>query len=99
MKYKLTDQVIEILTHIYYVAEKTSKVVQFCFVKGRKQSYINPQEDIFVTFELDDAIKFDYAIRNLKTFFLSAVVEIDSDKNKVNKEDLFLPNKTHTSMF
>ena len=99
MKYTLTDKTITILEHIIFVAEKTSKVVQFCFVKGRKQSYINPQEDIFVTFELDDAIKFDYAIRNLKTFLLSAVVEIDSDKNKVNKEDLFLPNKTHTSMF
>jgi len=99
MKYTLTDKTITILEHIMFVAEKTSKIVQFCFVKGRNQSYINPQEDIFVTFELDDAIKFDYAIRNLKTFLTSAVVEIDSDKNKVDKEDLFLPTNEHIRSF
>jgi len=99
MKYKLTDKTITILEHIIFVAEKTSKVVQFCFIKGRKQFYINPQEDIFVTFELDDAIPFDYPIRDLKTFLLKAVSEIDSDKNKVDKEVLFLPTKEHIREF
>ena len=56
MKYTLTDKTITILEHIIYVAEKTAKTVQFCFIKGKKQSYINPQQDIFVTFELEDAI-------------------------------------------
>ena len=99
MKYTLTDKIITILEHIIFVAEKTSKVVQFCFVKGRKQSYINPQEDIFVTFELDDAISFEYPIRDLKTFLVKAIREIDSDKNKVDKEVLFLPTKEHIREF
>ena len=99
MKYTLTDKTITILQHIIHVAEKTSKIVQFCFIKGRKQFYINPQEDIFVTFELDDAIPFDYAIRDLKTFLERAVIVIDSDKNKIDKEDLFLPTKEHIREF
>ena len=99
MKYTLTDKIITILEHIIFVAEKTSKVVQFCFVKGRKKSYINPQEDIFVTFELDDAISFEYPIRDLKTFLVKAIREIDSDKNKVVKEDLVLPTKQHMREF
>ena len=99
MKYTLTDKIITILEHIIFVAEKTSKVVQFCFIKGRKQFYINPQEDIFVTFELDDAISFEYPIRDLKTFLVKAIREIDSDKNKVVKEDLVLPTKQHMREF
>ena len=83
MKYTLTDKTITILEHIIFVAEKTAKIVQFCFVKGKKQSYINPQEDIFVTFELDNPIKFDYAISNLKTFLGRAVKVLDSDKNNI----------------
>ena len=62
MKYTLTDKTITILEHILFVAEKSSKIVQFCFIKGKKQCYINPQQDIFVTFELDEPIKFDYPI-------------------------------------
>ena len=64
MKYTLTDKTITILEHILFVAEKSSKIVQFCFIKGKKQCYINPQQDIFVTFELDEPIKFDYPILN-----------------------------------
>jgi len=99
MKYTLTDKIITILEHIMYIAEKTSKIVQFCFIKGKKQSYINPQEDIFVTFGLDDIIKFDYAIPDLKTFLGRAVRVLDSDKNKTNKDDLFLPTKEHIREF
>ena len=95
MKYTLTDKTITILEHIIYVAEKTSKIVQFCFIKGKKQFYINPLQDIFVTFELDEAIKFDYAISNLKTFLSRAVKVLDSDKNKPNKDELYQPTKEH----
>ena len=99
MKYTLTDKIITILEHILYVAEKTSKTVQFCFIKGKKQYYINPLEDIFVTFELDNPIQFDYAISNLKTFLGKSVRVLDSDKNKTNKDDLFLPTKEHIRNF
>ena len=99
MKYTLTDKTITILEHIIYVAEKTSKIVQFCFIKGKKQFYINPLQDIFVTFELDEAIKFDYAISNLKTFLTRAVKVLDSDKNKTNKDELYLPTKEHIREF
>jgi len=99
MKYTLTDKTITILEHILYVAEKTSKTVQFCFIKGKKQYYINPLEDIFVTFELDNSIQFDYAISNLKTFLGKVVRVLDSDKNKTNKDDLFLPTKEHIRDF
>jgi hypothetical protein len=99
MKYTLTDKTITILEHIIYVAEKTSKIVQFCFIKGKKQFYINPLQDIFVTFELDEAIKFDYAISNLKTFLSRAVKVLDSDKNKTNKDELYLPTKEHIREF
>ena len=67
MKYTLTDKTITILEHIIYVAEKTSKIVQFCFIKGKKQFYINPLQDIFVTFELDEAIKF--VLKTIKEAF------------------------------
>ena len=99
MKYTLTDKIITILEHIIFVAEKTAKTVQFCFVKGKKQSYINPLQDILVTFELEDTIKFDYAISNLKTFITRAVFVLDSDKNKTKKHDLFLPTNEHIRFF
>jgi len=99
MKYTLTDKIITILEHILHVAEKTSKIVQFCFLKGKKQYYINPQEDIFVTFELDNPIQFDYAISNLKTFLGRTVKVLDSDRNKTNKDNLFLPTKEHIRNF
>jgi len=99
MKYTLTDKTITILEHIIYVAEKTAKKVEFCFIKGKKQTYINPLQDIFVTFDLDEPIKFDYAISNLKTFITRAVRVIDSDKNKTNKDDLYLPTKEHIRYF
>jgi len=99
MKYELADKTVEILKHILFVAEKSSKTVQFCFIKGKKQSYINPQSDIFVTFELDEPIKFDYAISNVRTFLEEAVVIIDSEKNKTKKDQLFLPTKQDTRYF
>jgi hypothetical protein len=99
MKYTLTNKTVTILEHIIFVSEKTSKTVQFCFIKGKKQYYINPLQDIFVTFELDEAIKFDYGISNLKTFLGRAVKVLDSDKNKTNKDDLFLPTKEHIRNF
>ena len=99
MKYSLSDKTITILEHIIFVAEKSSKTVQFCFIKGKKQSYINPQSDIFVTFELDDPIKFDYAISNLRTFVEKATVILDSDKNKIKKDQLFLPTKDDIRFF
>ena len=107
MKYTLDIEILTILEHILYVAEKTAKTVQFCFIKGKKQSYINPQKDILVTFELEDAIKFDYPINNLRTFLARAVddknnltsIVIDSDKNKSNKEDLELVTKENIRYF
>ena len=100
MKYTLTDKTITILEHIIYVAEKTAKTVQFCFIKGKKQYYINYLKDIFVTFELEEAIPFDYPIYNLKTFIVRAVKVLDSDKNKTKKSDLALtPTKEHIREF
>ena len=91
MKYTISDKTITILEHILYVAEKSSKTVQFCFTKGTKQYYINPKNDIFVTFELDKSIQFDYPIVNLRTFLGRAVNVIDSEKNKIDKNKLVLP--------
>ena len=107
MKYTLDIKILTILENILFVAEKTAKTVQFCFIKGKKQSYINPQKDILVTFELEDAIKFDYPINNLRTFLARAVddknnlisIVIDSDKNKSNKEDLELVTKENIRYF
>ena len=98
MKYTLTDNTIDILKHIVHVAEKSSKIVQFCFIKGKRQCYITPQEDIFVTFDLDEPIKFDYAISDLRTFIEKATV-VDSDKNKTKKDRLYLPTKLHIRYF
>ena len=99
MKYTLTDKTITILEHIVHVAEKSSKIVQFCFIKGKKQYYINPHQEIFVTFELDEPIKFDYPISDLRTFIERAVVVLDSDKNKTKKDRLYLPTKLHIRFF
>ena len=99
MKYKLTSKTITILEHIVFVAEKSAKTVQFCFTKGTKQYYINPKNDIYVTFELDQPIPFDYPIHNLKTFLAKAVNEIDSEKIKIDKSSLVLPTNEDIKMF
>ena len=91
MIYNLDNKTITILEHIVFVAEKSAKQVQFCFTKGKKQYYINPSKDIFVSFELDKPITFDYPIRDLSTFLARAVKVLDSDKIKINKDDLVLP--------
>ena len=84
MIYNLDNKTITILEHIVFVAEKSAKQVQFCFTKGKKQYYINPSKDIFVSFELDKPITFDYPIRDLTTFLARAVKVLDSDKIKIN---------------
>ena len=99
MKYTLTNKTITILEHILFVAEKSSKTVQFCFTKGTKQYYINPKNDIFITFELEQPIKFDYPIQNLKTFLGRATKIIDSEKNKVDKNKLVLPTNEDIKKF
>jgi len=107
MKYTLDIKTLNILRHILYVAENQSKEVQFCFRKGKKQFYINPKEEIFVTFELNDPIKFEYPIKNLDDFLAVATNNakvlspyiIDSEKNKVNKDRLFLPTNEHIKDF
>jgi hypothetical protein len=99
MKYTLTNKTITILEHILWVAEKSSKTVQFCFTKGTKQYYINPQNDIYVTFELEHSIKFEYPISNLKTFLGKAIKVLDSEKNKVDKSKLVLPTHDDIKYF
>ena len=91
MKYDIDDKARLVLKHIVYIAERTAKQIQFCFTKGKKQYYINPSKDIFVSFELDKPITFDYPIRDLTTFLARAVKVLDSDKIKINKDDLVLP--------
>jgi len=99
MKYNLTSKTITILEHIVFVAEKSAKTVQFCFTKGTKQYYINPKNDIYVTFQLEQPIRFDYPISNLKTFLGKAVKVIDSEKNKVDKNNLILPTSEDIKKF
>ena len=43
--HSLTDKDITILEHIVFVAEKSAKTVQFCFKKGKQQSYITPKKE------------------------------------------------------
>ena len=99
MKYKLSNRTITILDHIVFVAEKSAKVVQFCFKKGVKQYYINPKKDLLVSFNLDKKINFDYPISNLKTFLARAVGEIDSEKSIADVNKLVLPNKDNIKEF
>jgi hypothetical protein len=99
MKYKLTDKTKIILEHIVFVAEKSAKQVQFCFMKGKKQYYINPSKDILVSFELDRPITFDYPIKDLKTFLGEAVVELDSNNISITKDELVLPTKIEIKLF
>jgi len=98
MKYKVSDKTRIILEHILYVAEKSSKTVQFCFTKGEQQYYITPKRDLLVSFKLDTPIKFDYPIANLKTF-LSKAADLDSDKIKTNKDTLYLASKNDIREF
>ena len=99
MKYKLSDKTITILEHIIFVAEKSAKTVQFCFIKGVKQYYITPKKDLLVSFELDSKINFDYPIANLKTFLARAVKVLDSEKWIADKDKLLLPDKDDIKMF
>ena len=99
MKYKLSNRTITILEHIIFVAEKSAKVVQFCFRKGVKQYYITPKKDLLVSFNLDKKINFDYPIANLKTFLARAVEEVDSEKLIADVNKLILPNKDNIKEF
>ena len=60
MKYDIDDNRL-VLKHIVYIAERTAKQIQFCFTKGKKQYYISPKS-IFLTFNLQSPIDFDYLI-------------------------------------
>ena len=91
MKHTLTDKDITILEHLVFVAEKSAKVIQFCFKKGIEQSYIVPKKDLLITFNLSTPITFDYPIANLKTFLGSASTELDLDKNDDDVNLLVLP--------
>ena len=84
MTHTLTSRDITILEHIFYVAEKSAKTIQFCFKKGKHQSYITPKKDIYVTFELSSPIAFDYAVSDLQTFLATANTKLDFHKNNMN---------------
>ena len=84
MKYTLADKDIAILEHVVFVAEKSAKTIQFCFRKGKHQTYINPKKELFVSFDLQTPIDFDYPIANLKTFLADDIKDLDPDKNNVD---------------
>ena len=90
MKHTLANTDITILEHIVFAAEKSAKVVQFCFKKGIEQSYITPKKDLLITFNLSTPITFDYPIANLKTFLAGAITELNSDKNQTDTSQLVL---------
>ena len=91
MKYDIDDKARLVLKHIVYIAERTAKQIQFCFTKGKKQYYISPKRDIFLTFNLQSPIDFDYPIPDLNHFLSSNIKTIDSQKLITNKDNLFLP--------
>ena len=91
MKYTLADKDITILEHLVHVAEKSAKTIQFCFRKGKHQTYINPKKELFVSFDLQTPIDFDYPIANLKTFLSNEIRDLDPDKNNVDIKQLVLP--------
>jgi hypothetical protein len=83
MKHTLTDKDITILEHIVFVAEKSAKVIQFCFKKGTHQVYITPKKELLITFNLSTPIAFDYPVANLKTFLATASNAIGVDRLNV----------------
>ena len=91
MKYDIDDKARLVLKHIVYIAERTAKQIQFCFTKGKKQYYISPKRDIFLTFNLQSPIDFDYPIPDLNHFLSSNIKTIDSQKLITDKDNLFLP--------
>ena len=94
MKHTLTDRDITILEHIVFVAEKSAKVIQFCFKKQRQQQvYITPKKELLITFNLSTPVKFDYPVANLKTFLARGSNVLDSDKNEVDINTLILPTE------
>ena len=93
MKHTLSTSDITILEHIFHVAVKSAKIVQFCFKKGKQQSYITPKKDLYVTFELSSPIKFDYPIADLKTFLGEASWDLNSSEIKDDINLLILPSE------
>ena len=99
MKHTLANTDITILEHIVFAAEKSAKVIQFCFKKGIEQSYITPKKDLLITFNLSTPITFDYPIANLKTFLAGAITELNSDKNQTDISQLVLPTTQDIAVF
>jgi len=93
MKHTLADKDITILEHIVFVAEKSAKTVQFCFKKGKQQSYITPKKELLITFDLTSPIKFDYPVADLKTFLAEALTLLDPHNNACDINSLVLPSR------
>jgi hypothetical protein len=93
MNHTLTDKDITILEHIVFVADKSAKIVQFCFKKGRQQSYITPKRELLITFDLSTPIKFDYPVADLKTFLASVTNVFDPHNNVCDVNTLVLPSR------
>lgn len=92
MTHTLTDKDLLILQHIIFVAEKSAKTVQFCFKKGKQQSYITPKKELLITFELSTSIEFDYPVADLKTFLAEARNVMDPYHNSCDVNSLVLPS-------
>jgi hypothetical protein len=75
---------------LVFVAEKSAKTIQFCFKKGKHQTYITPKKDWLVSCDLQAPISFDYPIANLKTFLADDIKDLDPDKNNVDISQLVL---------
>jgi hypothetical protein len=99
MIHYLTNRDITILEHIIFLCEKSAKQIQFCFNKGKKQSYISPKKNIFITFELSTPIDFDYPISDLKSFLSKSKRKIESNIFEVDKERLVLPTQEEIKNF
>ena len=99
MKYDIDVTAIKVLEHIVHIAEKTAKQIQFCFTKGKKQYYLSPKQNIFVTFNLHSSIDFDYPIPDLKSFLATNKFTIDSEKLITDKDNLFLPTDDDKKFF
>ena len=99
MKHTLSTSDITILEHIFHVAVKSAKIVQFCFKKGKQQSYITPKKDLYITFELSSAIKFDYPIADLKTFLAEATWDLNLLTNPDMDTPLELATEKDAELF
>jgi|TARA_Y100000310_G_scaffold298637_1_gene332742 hypothetical protein len=99
MIYNLSNKTNIILKFIIHQVRKSAKIINFQFVQGKTQTYITPKKDMFIKFDLDKPIPFDYSIFDLETFVAKKKNKINSEKNTDKKRQLVVPNKREIKFF